>query len=154
VTNRLRQIRLLTVVVICLTGLIVLPAQAENSSQAQLERGEHIYNRFCSFCHGKDLQGQANWRKRKPDGKLPAPPHDENGHTWHHADELIFGIIKFGLVPPYAPPNYKTDMPAWAGTLSDDDIRAIILYIKSRWPDETKKIQADINNEAFQRLKK
>lgn len=132
----------------------MLPEPVESAPETKLERGKLVYNRFCSLCHGKDLQGQANWRKRKPDGKLPAPPHDENGHTWHHADELLFGIIKFGLVPPYAPPKYKTDMPAWADTLSDDDIHTVIAYIKSRWPEETKKIQADINREALQRQKK
>jgi len=121
---------------------------AEND---QLKRGEFIYKRFCSLCHGANLEGQENWRRRKPDGKLPAPPHDETGHTWHHADELLFGIIKQGMVPPYAPPNYKSDMSAWGDTLSDDDIRAVIAFIKSRWPEETRKIQADINNEALQR---
>jgi hypothetical protein len=28
--------------------------------------------------------------QRKPDGKLPAPPHDASGHTWHHADAQLF----------------------------------------------------------------
>ncbi|HEC18362.1 MAG TPA: cytochrome c [Gammaproteobacteria bacterium] len=117
----------------------------------QLARGEMVYQRFCSLCHGKNLEGQKNWRIRKADGRLPAPPHDETGHTWHHADELLFGIIKKGLVPPYAPPNYKSDMPAWEGTLSDDDIIAVIAYIKSRWPNEARKIQSEINDEALRR---
>lgn len=112
----------------------------------QLERGNLIYQKFCALCHGAKLEGQKNWRKRKPSGKLPAPPHDETGHTWHHADELLFGIIKKGLVPPYGPENYKTDMPAWGSTLSDDDIWAVLFYIKSQWPEETRKIQADIND--------
>lgn len=34
---------------------------------------------------------------------MPAPPHDDSGHTWHHADDVLFGITKHGLVPPYAP---------------------------------------------------
>lgn len=136
-----------------LLSLLLLTAQVEAAAESQRERGELVYNRFCSFCHGKNLEGQANWRKRNPDGKLPAPPHDETGHTWHHADVLLFGIIKQGLVPPYAPPNYKTDMQAWGDTLSDADIYAVIAYIKSRWPEETRKIQDEINNEALQRIK-
>lgn len=86
-------------------------------------------------------------------GNCQPPPHDETGHSWHHADDLLFGITKKGLVPPYAPPDYKSDMPAWEGTLDDNDIRAVIAYIKSRWPEETRKIQAEINNESLQRLR-
>jgi len=120
---------------------------ADPENVEQVNRGKMIYHRFCSLCHGKNLQGQANWRVRKPNGKLPAPPHDETGHTWHHADDLLFGIIKFGLVPPYAPKNYNSEMPAWGSTLKDADIWAVLAYIKSRWPDEIRTTQAEINNE-------
>ena len=27
---------------------------------------------------------------------LPAPPHNETGHTWHHPDEMLFAITKYG----------------------------------------------------------
>ena len=37
------------------------------------------------------------------------------------------------LVPPYAPADYPSDMPAFAGKLSDDDIWAVLAFIKSRW---------------------
>lgn len=64
---------------------------------------------------------------------MPAPPHDETGHTWHHADSVLFGITKRGLVPPYAPPDYQSDMPGFARRLSDDDIWAVLAFIKSHW---------------------
>ncbi len=111
----------------------------------QVERGKMIYVKFCAGCHGINLEGQANWRKRKPDGKLPAPPHDETGHTWHHPDKMLFDITKNGLQPPNAPENYKTDMPAWKDMLTDEDIWAALAYIKSRWPDRTQKIQDNMN---------
>jgi hypothetical protein len=66
-------------------------------------------------------------------GRMPAPPHDESGHTWHHNDRVLFGITKYGLKPPYAPPNYESDMPAFAGKLSDEEIRAVLAYISSHW---------------------
>ncbi len=147
-----RRTLFLSVLAAGILSLTTFPVWVEGAAEPQLKRGEQIYNRFCSaMCHGKNLEGQANWRKRKPDGKLPAPPHDETGHTWHHADALLFGIIKQGMVPPFAPPNYQSDMPAWGDILSDDDIHAVIAYIKSRWPKETQKIQAGINAEALQR---
>jgi mono/diheme cytochrome c family protein len=39
-------------------------------------------------------------------------------------------------------------MPAWEGTLTDEDIWAVLAYIKSRWPEEMKKFQEDINARA------
>jgi len=95
--------------------------------------GENLYAQHCAACHGAKLEGQPDWRQRLPNGRLPAPPHDESGHTWHHPDSVLFGITKHGLVPPYAPPRYESDMPAFAGELSDDEIRAVLAYIASHW---------------------
>ena len=131
---------------------IVLAASADPTESLKISRGKVVANKFCALCHGKNLEGQPNWRKRNDNGKLPAPPLNGTGHTWHHADELLFGMIKEGIVPPYGPPNYKTDMPAWGTTLSDEDIWAVLAYIKSRWPAEAQKIQSEINQESFKKL--
>lgn len=64
---------------------------------------------------------------------MPAPPHDESGHTWHHPDGVLFGITKKGLAPPFAPRGFESDMPAFAGKLSDEEIWAVLSYIKSYW---------------------
>jgi mono/diheme cytochrome c family protein len=79
------------------------------------------------------LEGQPNWQRRLPNGRLPAPPHDEGGHTWHHSDNVLFGITKHGLVPPYAPSDYRSDMPAFGDKLRDDDIWAVLAFLKSHW---------------------
>ena len=80
------------------------------------------------------LEGQPNWRSRLPNGRLPAPPHDETGHTWHHPDAVLFGDHKYGLVPGNsAPPDYESDMPTFSDVLSDDEIWAVLAYIKSHW---------------------
>jgi len=109
VTNKLLYIlcnSLLTVMIAASFSV-----QAGNTENNQIQRGGLVYKRFCSLCHGVNLKGQKNWRIRKDNGKLPAPPHDETGHTWHHADDLLFGIIKKGLVPPYAPKTTKPICP-------------------------------------------
>lgn len=98
-----------------------------------LALGAKIYAQQCAACHGAKLEGQPDWRRRLPNGRMPAPPHDESGHTWHHPDEVLFGITKHGLVPPYAPPDYQSDMPAFGGRLSDDEIRAVLAFIESHW---------------------
>lgn len=94
--------------------------------------GAKVYAQNCASCHGAELEGQPAWRRRLPNGRLPAPPHDESGHTWHHPDDVLFAITKHG-VARYAPPGYQSDMPAFEGRLSDDEIWAVLAFIKSRW---------------------
>lgn len=116
---------------------------------AQLAAGRALYDRHCASCHGATLAGQPNWRDRLPNGRMPAPPQDASGHTWHHPDEVLFGITKFGLVPgKYAPPGYQSDMPGFGGVLTDDEIRAVLAYIKSTWPDEIRRAQAEVTARA------
>ncbi|WP_170942271.1 c-type cytochrome, partial [Noviherbaspirillum denitrificans] len=77
--------------------------------------------------------------------RLPAPPHDETGHTWHHPDSVLFDIVKNGLVPGRtAPDGYQSDMPAYGTTLSDADITAVLAYIKSTWPSEPLALQKEM----------
>src|SRR5690606_36381647 len=83
------------------------------------------------------LEGQPNWRQRRPDGRLPAPPHDATGHTWHHPDAVLMSILKNGMQPgTIAPEGYLSDMPAYEGILPDSEMRAVLAYIKSKWPQE------------------
>ncbi len=103
------------------------------SDAAKVAQGAKVYAQNCAACHGAKLEGQPNWRRRLPNGRLPAPPHDESGHTWHHTDAVLFAITKNGLVPPYAPKDYESDMPAFAGALSDEEIWAVLAYLKSHW---------------------
>jgi mono/diheme cytochrome c family protein len=114
---------------------------------AQVALGQSVYAAQCARCHGANLEGQPNWRDRQANGRLPAPPHDASGHTWHHPDAALFGITKHGLAP-YAPPGYQSDMPTFDGVLSDDQIAAVLAYIKSRWPPEIRERQARIDKEA------
>lgn len=107
--------------------------RADPRDAARLALGAKVYAKHCSICHGAKLEGQPNWRARGVNGRLPAPPHDESGHTWHHPDRVLFEITKHGLVPPYAPKNYESDMPAFGGKVSDEEIWAVLAYIKSHW---------------------
>lgn len=125
--------------------------RADASDANQVAAGKGIYAAQCARCHGEKLEGQPDWRTRKADGKLPAPPHDETGHTWHHADKLLFGIVKHGMVPPYGPEGYLSDMPSFGGQLSDEDIWAVLAFIKSTWPDQARQVQEKLNRQGAQR---
>lgn len=110
--------------------------------------GKNIYAQNCASCHGVKLEGEPDWRIRKANGRLPAPPHDESGHTWHHADAVLIDIIKNGLVPGVtAPAGYVSDMPAYNTLLNNHDIRAVLAYIKSFWPQHALARQKNINQQ-------
>lgn len=121
-----------------LAGLVASLAIVQ-PAVAQEQDGRSLYKTNCASCHGAQLEGQPDWMSRLPNGRLPAPPHDETGHTWHHSDAKLFRIVKEGLGA--IAPGYETDMPALADRMSDDEIRAVIDYIKSNWPDRESDIQ-------------
>ena len=107
--------------------------RADPRNAAQVAKGKAIYDAQCAACHGRNLEGQPNWQTRLASGRMPAPPHDDSGHTWHHPDAVLFGIAKHGVAPPYGPPGYQSDMPAFGATLADAEIWSVLAYIKSRW---------------------
>lgn len=125
---------------------------ADPGNPQQVAHGKAVYGKHCAACHGANLEGQPNWQKKLPTGRMPAPPHDASGHTWHHPDSVLFGITKNGLVPgKYAPPKYESDMPASGDKLKDEEIWAVLAYIKSTWPDKIRAAQADITRDAARR---
>jgi S-disulfanyl-L-cysteine oxidoreductase SoxD len=103
-----------------------------------IRAGCEVYVAQCASCHGANLEGQPNWMRRDDVGYLPAPPHDETGHTWHHPEAVLFDLTKHGLAGVVSP-DYKTRMPALAGVLSDDEIIQALPFIKSQWPEEIRR---------------
>ena len=92
--------------------------------------GKRLYAAHCASCHGAKLEGQSNWKQRNADGKLPAPPHDASGHTWHHPEDMLFALTKFG---PSRISGVPSSMPAYARVLTDEQIIATLSFIKSTW---------------------
>ncbi|MCB0197124.1 MAG: cytochrome c [Anaerolineae bacterium] len=93
----------------------------------QLALGETVYETNCAACHGIEGEGQPNWKIPDQNGVLPAPPHDSTGHTWHHADEQLLGIIANGGSMP------DSAMPGYQHILSDEEMVAVLGYIKTFW---------------------
>jgi mono/diheme cytochrome c family protein len=116
-------------------------------NSVQIAAGKQIYAQSCASCHGANLQGQDNWKSPLPSGRLPAPPHNVDGHTWHHPDNMLLTIIKFGPAAIIGA-GYENDMPAFEGILSDDEIIAVLEYIKSTWPERSQKYQIQMTQQA------
>ncbi|WP_086465902.1 c-type cytochrome [Oceanibaculum nanhaiense] len=121
------------------------PIDPGNTEQVAL--GRDIYAAQCAACHGTRLEGQPDWQVRLPDGRLPAPPHDASGHTWHHPDSQLFAMTKYGI-EPFAPKGYESDMPAFRDILTDTEIAAALAYIKSRWPQDIRQRHDALNRTA------
>ena len=135
-TPRAPASSLLKVCGVLLVSAVISTSRASAAEDAaeRVDLGRILYGEKCADCHGENLEGQPNWRKRKADGRLPAPPHDATGHTWHHREEQLFKITKYGteaIVGDF----YKSDMRGFADVLSDDEIRAVLAFIRSTWPE-------------------
>jgi len=122
------------------------PAAAgiQSSNAGMVAQGEVVYVEHCAVCHGKQLEGQPNWRTPLPEGGLPAPPHDASGHTWHHSDQLLFDYTKLGGQALLGP-QVKSNMPGFGERLSDQDIWAVLSFIKSTWPSRIQKRHDKLN---------
>lgn len=108
-------------------------------------RGALIYAQQCAGCHGSRLEGEANWQTANADGTLPAPPHDATGHTFHHTDDLLFRLTKFGTQKALGLEDLASNMPAFDGTLSDEDIVAVLSFIKASWPEDIRAQHDQLN---------
>ena len=135
-------------------GIIIYILKDKNAQAAYIlnpdnydivELGKTVYFQNCASCHGVKLEGQKDWMSRLPNGLMPAPPHDETGHTWHHSDKYLFMITKYGIEDIIGQ-KYTNNMPTYKNILSDEEIISVLSYIKSTWPNKIKKIHDQIND--------
>jgi len=156
--NRILGIGLVGLAVIAAVAMVLVGAgvfsDATDAEQTDLrarmpevvdiELGAVLFAQSCSVCHGTELQGQPDWRSPGADGLLPAPPHDESGHTWHHPDRVLFDYTKLGGSAALAQQglDFESGMPAFGDVLSDAEIWNILAFIQSTWPERTQEIQA------------
>lgn len=102
-------------------------------------RGAQLYATNCQACHG-DAKGN---------GKLPyVPSHGSDGHTWHHSDRNLTEIIMNGgdemtamMRQMSGTPEDAPRMPVWRAVLSEEDIKAILAFIKTFWTPEQRRMQ-------------
>jgi copper transport protein len=94
---------------------VVNPVPAD---EASLARGQTLYQTYCISCHGPQGRGDG---PNAP--SLPVPPADLALHAPAHTDGELFRFIANGF--------QGTPMPAFKGTLSDEDIWHLVNYIKT-----------------------
>ena len=84
-------------------------------------RAERMYVGLCATCHGAD--GRGSWRAAL---FLLRPDHLDRDALRRDSDQSLFDIIKSGGAPIGRP-----GMPAFGSQLSEDDIRAVVAYVRS-----------------------
>jgi mono/diheme cytochrome c family protein len=84
--------------------------------------GASVYNTNCSSCHQSDGKGGIG------------PPLAGNPFVTGMAGKVIH-VVKNGLSGTIQVDgkSYSGNMPAWKGTLSNDDIASAVSYIRSSW---------------------
>lgn len=140
-------------VVLLLGGAIAAFATGERrgTDEQRLARGAVLYADNCASCHGAELEGAEDWQSYNPDGTLKPPPHDASGHTWHHSDDQLFTYTKLGGAGAMADmPEFKSGMPAFKDILSDDEIHAVLDFIKSTWPQKIREAQTEMSRRSSQ----
>lgn len=85
-------------------------------SKANLAKGEHKFNTFCSPCHGYLGNGESRLR-----GQFPVPPslHSEKVRSW--SDGRIYHVIMMG----------QNTMPSYAKQTTEEERWSIIHYIRA-----------------------
>ncbi|MBZ0306536.1 MAG: c-type cytochrome, partial [Anaerolineae bacterium] len=110
-----------------------LPVDISQFPIAPDPAGQELYETHCADCHGINGEGQYpdDPYGVNEEGLLGAPPHTNNGHTWHHPDPVLFEIIYNGQEASGFLP-----MPAFKEQLSPDEIVSILAYIKMWWGEQ------------------
>ncbi len=147
-TTSIIAIAMLSCLVSIVTGPTIAYSKQDISlpykDRAAIKLGQTIYKDNCASCHGINLEGQIGWQTEIVDGRRLAPPHDETGHTWHHPDELLYNMTKYGFEEMLGK-KYPNNMPVYEDILSDGELLAVLGYIKSTWPEKIKAIHNEIN---------
>lgn len=117
---------------------------AATALASDVDAGRLLYADHCAACHGANLEGAPDWQTRGPDGRFPAPPHDETGHTWHHGDAMLFDYTRRGgqAFLDDLGVRFDSGMPGFGDVLSDAEIEAILAFIRSTWPERIREYQA------------
>ncbi len=112
--------------------------------QEMVELGETVYSANCAVCHGVDLAGDPNWKTPNQDGSYPPPPQDSSGHTWHHSDQALLTIVTDGSG------FEQSRMPTFGDVLTEDQIAAVLEYLKSKWGPEERAYQWQVTRQESQ----
>jgi mono/diheme cytochrome c family protein len=95
-----------------------------SASEESWRRGAKIYEENCAECHGNQGEGAA--------GAFPALA-GNRAVTMRTAANLIRAVLSGGYLPATAGNPRPYGMPPFSHMLTDDDIAAVLSYIRGSW---------------------
>lgn len=105
-------ILLVMVVLFVIRPTTGVPSQA-NDGPAHSTDGQVLFEAYCSACHGKNGEAVV------PDARIL----NANGETWRLSDDEIKQMIA----------NGSQLMPAMGADFTDEQMDAVVVYIKAWW---------------------
>jgi len=113
-------------------------APAPFKRAASHEQGGQLYAQHCADCHGKDGRGVAG----------VYPPLDGNTSVTEPTGiNAIRSVLLGGFAPATAGNPQPYSMPPFAQSLSDQDVAAVVGYIRQSWSNQAGAVQAaDVGN--------
>jgi mono/diheme cytochrome c family protein len=102
--------------------LLVTPLTAAQSpAPRDMTRGQELYARHCSGCHGEDGRGEAKTFRPNVGNLAVKVLMDQL------SDEYLFAVIQKGG----AAVGKNAAMPAWSAQLNDDDIGNLVAFVRT-----------------------
>ena len=106
------------------------PVKMRWYTDEQATAGQALYRANCAECHRDDAAGHPDWRRRDAAGRLPPPPLNGSGHTWHHPLSHLRLVVREGGA------RWEGTMPGFATRLDGKQIDTILAWAQSHWRDE------------------
>ena len=115
-----------------------VPSSARLVQPAVMETGRRIYDRQCALCHGGEGRGHAP--------QYP-PLADNQSITMASPVNSIRMVLNGGYAPGTAKNPRPYGMPPFAHILNDDEVAAVVTYIRVAWNNTGTPVAAAQANE-------
>ena len=97
------------------------PTEVERFTDGNATHGATLFKRYCAGCHGEDGRG----------GAQTFSPHVPNLTAKDYIEFLPDGFLFTVITEGGAAAGKSGMMPAWGGTLSEQDIKDVIMFIRT-----------------------
>jgi mono/diheme cytochrome c family protein len=95
--------------------------EVERFTDGDADNGATLYKRYCGGCHGADGRGGAH----------TFMPHIQNLTRRDYIEFIPDGFLFTVIAEGGAAVGKSSYMPAWQGTLSEQDIKDVIAFIRT-----------------------
>ena len=93
----------------------------DHTSPELVAQGQTIFNETCAVCHGPNGEGDVG------------SPLNGSAHAWHHVDKQLISFVSDGIP--------GTAMAGHGEHLTDQEIGAVISFIKTWWTPQQQNMQ-------------